>query len=173
MHTRRLVTSFDTRFLDDNKALAFTPDSQNLINVAFQGGVEIWSLAGRQRVWSGSLTVWDIPSAATTADTTLLAHGGSIQRDNFFQGLPSIGQPDGTIYLARLSDPAPTNQDAQCAAPRSPKATSVRSTSCPRIRPFLELRGHRGAVSALAFSRDQQWLVSGSWDKTVRVWQLQ
>jgi hypothetical protein len=34
------------------------------------------------------------------------------------------------------------------------------------------LIGHQGAVEALAFSADNRWLVSGSWDNTVRVWDL-
>ena len=32
------------------------------------------------------------------------------------------------------------------------------------------LTGHTGGVSSVAFSSDEQMLVSGSWDKTVRLW---
>jgi WD40 repeat protein len=35
------------------------------------------------------------------------------------------------------------------------------------------LAGHKGAVLALAFSPDGKWLVSGSSDKTVKVWDPQ
>jgi WD40 repeat protein len=32
------------------------------------------------------------------------------------------------------------------------------------------LRGHGGAVFAVAFSRDGKWIISGSGDQTARVW---
>lgn len=35
---------------------------------------------------------------------------------------------------------------------------------------FMLLRGHRGKVTTLAFTPDGQGLLSGSWDRTVRVW---
>ncbi len=37
----------------------------------------------------------------------------------------------------------------------------------------LVLRGHKGAVSAVAFSPDGETLMTGSWDETVRLWDVQ
>jgi WD40 repeat protein len=34
------------------------------------------------------------------------------------------------------------------------------------------LRGHDGWVDAVAISPDSRWLVTGSWDKTARLWDL-
>jgi WD40 repeat protein len=34
------------------------------------------------------------------------------------------------------------------------------------------LRGHDGPVRAVAISADNRWLVTGSWDKTARLWDL-
>jgi hypothetical protein len=36
---------------------------------------------------------------------------------------------------------------------------------------LLTLRGHTAAISSVAFSRDGQRIVTGSWDRTARVWE--
>jgi WD40 repeat protein len=44
--------------------------------------------------------------------------------------------------------------------------------SLPEGRLVARLEGHTNRVPTLAFSADGQWLVSGSWDQTVRWWSL-
>jgi len=34
------------------------------------------------------------------------------------------------------------------------------------------LRGHENSIVAMAMSRDSRWLVAGSYDRTVRLWDL-
>ena len=34
----------------------------------------------------------------------------------------------------------------------------------------VPLRGHNSAVSSVAYSPDGRYIVSGSWDKTIRIW---
>ena len=36
----------------------------------------------------------------------------------------------------------------------------------------MVLRGHDGAVSAIAISPDNHWVATGSWDQTARLWDL-
>ena len=37
---------------------------------------------------------------------------------------------------------------------------------------ILTLQGHRGYVTSVAYSPDGSHIVSGSWDKTIRVWSV-
>ena len=39
--------------------------------------------------------------------------------------------------------------------------------SSPRI-----LSGHTGTISSVALTPDGQWALTGSWDKTARLWDL-
>jgi WD40 repeat protein len=40
-----------------------------------------------------------------------------------------------------------------------------------RKQECLNLTGHKGVVSALAYTPDGRYLISGSWDKTVKLWE--
>ena len=35
------------------------------------------------------------------------------------------------------------------------------------------LTGHANIVTSLAFSPDGRWLATGSWDKTIKIWDVQ
>ena len=49
---------------------------------------------------------------------------------------------------------------------------SIGLTKDPAAKPVV-LRGHEAAVSAVAISPDNRWVVTGSSDKTARLWLLQ
>lgn len=38
--------------------------------------------------------------------------------------------------------------------------------------PYPDLRGHSYSIAALAISPDQKYLVSGSYDRTIKIWSL-
>jgi WD40 repeat protein len=69
-----------------------------------------------------------------------------VQRQDIFQGLPIIGQPDPTIFVLKLDDALLTHQT---------------------------LRGHGDRIANVVISEDGSTLVSASLDKSVRVWALQ
>ncbi|MBI2926534.1 MAG: serine/threonine protein kinase [Verrucomicrobia bacterium] len=40
-----------------------------------------------------------------------------------------------------------------------------------RPTPWWVLRGHRAPISSVAFSPDGQWVATGSWDRTAKIWE--
>ena len=48
----------------------------------------------------------------------------------------------------------------------------IRQWNLKQKRPGFELVGHTGTVTSLACDAKANWLVSGSYDTTVRVWDL-
>lgn len=59
------------------------------------------------------------------------------------------------------------------------KCCKVLATNCSLlffqfilIIPLKVLTGHEGPISGLVFSPSQPLLVSGSWDKTIRLWNM-
>ncbi len=47
---------------------------------------------------------------------------------------------------------------------------SVKLFAIDKRRERIELKGHKGQVSAVAFSPDGQTIATGSWDQTVKLW---
>lgn len=172
MQTGTQVASFDTRSAGLTKAIRFSPDGQELTFIPSNDDVQIWSFPATQRTWFGFLPVGDVASADVSVDAHLLARGGPVRGGTFLERLPFIGKPNTDIYLARLRNPIPTNQDGYCSIPPTLDATEFQSTPCPRIDSYAILRGHHGLVSSVMFSPDAKWLVSGSWDNTVRLWRV-
>lgn len=170
--TGRQILSFDTRATAAVKALRFSPDGHDLIFIPLDGAVQQWSLPMGQRTWFGFIPEGNVPSADVSVDADLLARGGPATGATIFERLPFIGKPNSNIYLSRLRNPTPNNQESRCAIPPTPDATSFPTIPCPRINAYAVLEGHQGLVSTVMFSPDGRWLVSGSWDKTVRLWRV-
>jgi WD40 repeat protein len=49
----------------------------------------------------------------------------------------------------------------------------VRIWDAAKATELGRLRGHRGNLAALAISADGRWIVSGAYDRTVRVWDVE
>ena len=122
-----------------------------------------------------------IRTLAYNADGTLLASGSADQTVKIWHSrnsklVKSISVKDTAVQSVAFSPDGKylvfggTLENA--GAPDRAKDFKIFVYDLRRWRKSLTLSGHRGAILALAFSPDGKWLVSGSADKTIRVWNV-
>jgi WD40 repeat protein len=75
------------------------------------------------------------------------------------------------IYLSALPSVHKTSKIAEVFMPKYPSLIRINAQGIQQQRtPLLELRGHTNGITSVGFSSDGTHIVSGSWDKTIRIW---
>ncbi|MEB3831764.1 WD40 repeat domain-containing protein [Phormidium sp. CCY1219] len=165
--------------------LALTPDGQTVIASDYSS-VQIWQIDPNctqkrtclpsQQLDNASLWVY---SVAISPNRKLLATG-TWKQINLFD--LATGEPRGDIF-AHLNavDTLLVSPDGEILFSGSSDKTIklwslARATRLPpgsrKQTPLTTLEGHEGAITTLAISGDGQTLVSGSSDKTIKIWKL-
>ena len=121
---------------------AFLPGGKSVATV------EVLSNRGEE---SGALCVWDATDGHLVRSFNLTVGG-------FGGGSAYALSPDGKMLAVGEENYG--------------GASAVRLWDVEAGKPLATLRGHTGAVTALAFSHDGRNLASGSWDTTVLLWDL-
>ena len=154
-----------TRFIHD---AVFTPDGAEVLAVDDLGGMRIWRVqdGGLRRAWE--------PEIQSNARAVAVSPDGEIA---------ALARDDGLLITVRLSDGELVSQ--RVASPRALGDVSIsddgsiiavasgteillfeRDTLEPREARFR----HAGPVSAISWSSDGKEIVTGSYDRTMRVW---
>jgi len=126
--------------------LAFTPDGKFLSS----GG------------WDNTIRIWDIAAILTDPDVDaksaiLKGHQGEVNALTF--------SPDGKFLASGSQD----------TTARIWEISHVFNTDSQELTPTIQtflLRGHEGSINTLAFSPDGDFLVTGGYDTSVRIWDL-
>jgi WD40 repeat protein len=181
VHLVDIAARKEIRVLKGHKStvdfVLFVPDNKTLVSASRDGNIRLWDWTTGKQV--GELTggLEGINAMALSRDGKMLAAWGGF-REGF---MPSV-------LLWKLPGPLPFAwlecvQDRIASMAFSPDGRTLaigNGTSLGFIH-LVEiatrsqrclLGGHRGAVEALAFSRDGRKLVSGSADATALVWDL-
>jgi WD40 repeat protein len=172
----RLVKLWDAATGQGRKTLP--PSTRPLVSVIFSVDGR-WLVAGDQE---GTIRIWDSHLAQSLVGSyrhpfgkfnTLASRDGQVLGFGESAALwtPPHKQFQGLFRpLQQFFGGAWANDGSLVAAGGIDGAVYLRDMRTSEIR---VLRGHTGVVRSLAFSADDRWLVSGSEDATVRVWDVQ
>jgi WD40 repeat protein len=166
----KLVQAFRGLFSghsDTVTALAFHPTSPMLVSASRDWTVQLWDLKLGKAVDDLKDQGEAILALAISGDGKTIAYGGTgkqIAIRNLKTGkarsLPIQKPPVLALAFSPLGDRLAVDQ-----------GNEILLWDCDRKKTIAKLKGHQKAVSAVAFGPDNQSLVSGSHDKTLKRWQ--
>jgi WD40 repeat protein len=114
--------------------------------------------------WDGSVKLWSVPTLA------LLGEHRGAGSANAVALAPDGGQVAiGRSQRPPRRGPGSPSED-QRRSPGRPQRGAVVELWCPGTGRVRSCRGDGGAVTAVAWTRDGTRLLSGSWDRTIRLW---
>jgi WD40 repeat protein len=167
-----------SELVNEVNSLAFSTDGQTLVSVGADSTVKIWHTGALDLIDILHKHHGDVRCVAFTPDGKMLATGGHDRKILFWnlrdrQVENTLSLDDTAAHSMVLS------QDGKILITGSYRKIKVWETplinkkkNLPDTEPIYTLMGHSHIVSSLSMSADAKFLVSGSQDQTVRVWNL-
>jgi WD40 repeat protein/tRNA A-37 threonylcarbamoyl transferase component Bud32 len=152
-------------------AVAFSPDGRRLVTAGHDGNIIAWDTTSLKPVggFQGPKRLVQWTSVAFSADGEWVAAGSAAGLVRVWDG--KTAQDFLTPTGASVSAVAFSSRDGRILAAACADNT-VRGWFTKSGEPAFTLRGHRGAVMAVACSSDGARLVSASLDRTVKLWDI-
>lgn len=157
---------------DSMNSLVYSPDGQRIITTSDDGKIKVWDIESGFCI----VTFTEHTSGVTACE---FAKKGNVLFTSSLDG--SIRAWDLIRYRNFRTFTAPTRLSWSCMAV-DPSGEVVAAGSLDSFDIHIwsvqtgqlldQLAGHEGPVSSLAFAPNGNLLVSGSWDRTARIWSV-
>ncbi|EEP79069.1 periodic tryptophan protein 2 [Uncinocarpus reesii 1704] len=158
--------------LDSMNSLVYSPDGQKIITAADDGKIKVWDINSGFCVvtfteHSASVTACQFSKRGNVLFTASL--DGSVRAWDLirYRNFRTFTAPSRQQFSSLAVDPS---GEVVCAGSLDSFDIHVWSVQTGQL--LDRLAGHEGPVSSLAFASDGSHLVSGSWDRTVRLWNI-
>lgn len=158
--------------LDSMNALTYSPDGQKIITAADDGRIKVWDVESGFCIvtfteHTGGVTACEYSKRGNVLFTASL--DGTVRAWDMvrYRNFRTFTAPSRVSFTSMAVDPS-----GEVVVAGSIDTFKIHIWSVQTGQLLDRLAGHEGPVSSLSFSADGNSLVSGSWDRTVRVWNI-
>ncbi|KAJ9617099.1 U3 snoRNP protein [Cladophialophora chaetospira] len=158
--------------LDAMTTLTYSPDSTRIITGADDGLIKIWDVSSGFHIATFTEHTSAVTASAYSKRGNILLTSsldGSVRAWDMlrYRNFRTFTAPQRLSFSCLAIDPS---AEVVCAA--SHDSFDIHLWSVQTGALLDQLSGHEGPISTLAFTPDGRYLVSGSWDHTIRVWSV-
>lgn len=157
---------------DSMNAITYAPDGQRIITAADDGKIKVWDVNSGFCIvtfteHTSGVTACQYSKKGNVLFTASL--DGSIRAWDLirYRNFRTFTAPKRISFSSLAVDPS---GEVVCAGSHDSFDIHIWSVQTGQL--LDRLSGHEGPISSLAFSADGSHLVSGSWDRTVRLWSV-
>ncbi len=162
-------------------SIAFSPDG-GLLAIGEANGIALYDTASGKEVHPFKRTPAQVPSLAFSPDSRYLISAGAsdpavkvwdVAAEKFSFEIRHDSNPNAGVAVSPDGRRVASPGRDQAAGDHTVKVWEVEDWEAGKYKEVHKLKGHVGYVWKVAFSPDGRYLVSGSWDSTVKVWDLE
>ncbi|MCJ1246856.1 hypothetical protein MMC30_004065 [Trapelia coarctata] len=157
---------------DSINSLVYSPDGQQIITTADDGKIKVWDVQSGFCIvtfteHSAAVTACEFSKRGKVLFTASL--DGSVRAWDLirYRNFRTFTAPTRLPFSCLAVDPT---SEVICAASHDSFDVHIWSVQTGQL--LDQLAGHEGPVSALAFAPNGGIVISGSWDHTVRIWDI-
>ncbi|KAF2276474.1 WD40 repeat-like protein [Westerdykella ornata] len=157
---------------DSLNSITYSPDGQRIITAADDGKIKVWDVTSGFCIVTftehiSGVTACEFAKRGNVLFTASL--DGSVRAWDLirYRNFRTFTAPSRLSFSSLAVDPS-----GEVVAAGSIDSFDIHIWSVQTGQLLDRLSGHEGPVSSLAFAPDGSTLVSGSWDRTVRLWSI-